>query len=294
MKICCCWLYAISKYGYPPSIKNTYQAIKDMAKLGFKFMELEGVKEDNLKQIDRHKGNLKKLCDDLGIKVVNFCPILPDSISLNPNKRKKAIALYELGLDIANFFEVETVQLDSFTPPLKFVGEVPYKEAISFGKEFKVRVPHNFKWQNQWDILVSTVKRCSEKAKSRGLKLLMEPRVGENISNTDSMLRLIEAVNDRNFGAVLDTGHLHAQKEILPLSIEKLGNHIMYLHVSDNDGKDNRHLPLGKGTIDWEGVFLALKKHKFNGYVGIDVGCVPNIDNAYIKSMKFLGSIIKN
>ena len=36
MKISCCWLYAISKYGYPPSIPDTYRAVEEMAALGFR------------------------------------------------------------------------------------------------------------------------------------------------------------------------------------------------------------------------------------------------------------------
>jgi glycerophosphoryl diester phosphodiesterase len=38
-------LYAISKYGYPPSIENTYRAVKEMKKLGFEYIELEGVRD---------------------------------------------------------------------------------------------------------------------------------------------------------------------------------------------------------------------------------------------------------
>lgn len=73
----------------------------------------------------------------------------------------------------------------------------------------------------------------------------MEPRVGEIVSNTDALLRLMDAVGDENFGALLDTAHLHAQKEILPLSIEKLSSRIYYVHVSDNNGRVNEHLGLG-------------------------------------------------
>jgi sugar phosphate isomerase/epimerase len=107
------------------------------------------------------------------------------------------------------------------------------------------------------------------------------------------MLRLMDAVQDENFQAVLDTGHLNAQKEIMPLSVEKLGRRIGYLHVSDNDGRDNKHLALGEGTIDWEAVFLALKKHRFNKYVAVDIGNVPNIDKAYKDSKKFLEALAK-
>jgi len=101
----------------------------------------------------------------------------------------------------------------------------------------------------------------------------------------------MDHAKEKKFGAVLDTGHLHAQKEILPLSVEKLGSKIFYLHVSDNDGKENQHLTLGEGTIDWEGVFTALKKHKFQGYVAIDIGKVPNLDEKVKKSKVFLEKI---
>jgi len=45
MKICCCWLYAISRYGHPPSMEDTFKLIREMKEMGFKAIELEGVKE---------------------------------------------------------------------------------------------------------------------------------------------------------------------------------------------------------------------------------------------------------
>lgn len=53
MKICCCWLYAISKYGYPPTIAKTYRVIREMAGMGFKYIELEGVREKNMAEVYR-------------------------------------------------------------------------------------------------------------------------------------------------------------------------------------------------------------------------------------------------
>jgi len=291
MKISCCWIYAISKYGYPPSMEDTYKVIREMADLGFRYIELEGVRKDNLMEVYNHRNDLKKLCDDLGLEVVNFCPILPDIVSTDQKKRKGALDLFRVGIELAEFFGCTTIQTDSYTPPLEFVGSAPYKEMINYGLQFKVKVKNEFSWNAVWDALVDSVTKCNKWAKDAGLKLTMEPRVGEIISNTDAMLRLMDAVGDENFGAVLDTAHQHAQKEILPLSVEKLGNRIYYLHVADNDGRDNLHLGLGKGTIDWEGVFAALKKHEFDGFVAIDVGRVENIDEEYRASMRFLQDI---
>lgn len=293
LKISCCWLYAISKYGYPPKIEDTYKAIREMAGLGFRFIELEGVRETNLKEVDAHKESLKSLCDELKVKVVNFCPILPDIVSLDDDKRKKAHELFDLATSIANYFGCETIQTDSYSPPLEFVGDAPYKEMLDYGKQFNVKVDPDFSWPALWNVMVDTFKKCSDKARRAGLKFCLEPRVGELISNTDALLRLMDAVDDENFGAVLDTGHQHAQKEILPLSVEKLGKRIFYLHVSDNDGRDNKHLRLGDGTIDWNGVFTALKKHRFEGYVAVDIGRVPDLDEDYKASKAFLEEIAK-
>jgi len=112
--------------------------------------------------------------------------------------------------------------------------------------------------------------------------------VGELVSNTDALLRLFQQVDDATFGAVLDTGHLHAQKEILPLSVEKLGRRIAYVHASDNDGRDNEHLAPGRGTVDWGGVFDGLRRHGFDGYVGIDIGHVPDLDAQYREGLAFV------
>jgi sugar phosphate isomerase/epimerase len=288
MKISCCWLYAISKYGYPPSISDTYQALKDMQKLGFKYVELEGVRKENLKAVYKEKEKLKAFCQDVGLEVINFCPVLPDIVSLDKEKRKEAHDLFDLAIEISRFFDCKTIQLDSFSPPLEFIGEAPYKDMVNFGLKLQVQVDLNFSWNKLWDVVVETFKLANQKAKNAGLKLCLEPRVGEIISNTDAFLRLMDHINDDNFGIVLDTGHQHAQKEILPLSVEKLGKQIFYLHVSDNDGKTNKHLALGRGTIDWEGVFAAMKKFEYEGYVAIDVGRVPDLDNQYKESIEYL------
>jgi len=136
--------------------------------------------------------------------------------------------------------------------------------------------------------MIESFSLMTQEAKKAGLRFCVEPRVGELLSNTDSILRMMDAVNDDNFGAVLDTAHLNAQKEILALSVEKLGKRIFYVHAADNDGKVNDHVATGRGTVDWDGVFQGLKKHGFSGYIAVDVGMVPDIDAQYRESLEFL------
>jgi sugar phosphate isomerase/epimerase len=288
LKISCCWLYAITKYGYPPSLDDTFRVLREMKALGFENVELEGVRRENLMEVYNRRQDLKKFCDDEGLRVINFCPVLPGSVSLDRKERKESWDLFKRGIEIAKLFKCATIQGDSFTPPLKFRGDSPYKESISFGKDFTVELDPRFQWGKQWNAMVETFKFFTREAKKAKLKFCVEPRVGELMSNTDAILRMMDAVDDNNFGAVLDTAHLNAQKEILVLSVEKLGKRIFYVHAADNDGRVNDHVATGRGTVDWDGVFQGLKKHKFSGYLAIDVGMVPDIDVQYRESLEFL------
>jgi len=63
--------------------------------------------------------------------------------------------------------------------------------------------------------------------------------------------------------------------------------------ATDNDGKTNEHLELGKGTIDFEGVFVALKKHSFKGMVALDIGRIPNLDEAVRASREKLIALLE-
>jgi sugar phosphate isomerase/epimerase len=281
MRISCCWLYAISKYGYPPSLPDTHRAIEEMAALGFKHVELEGVGEENLRAVHEERKALKQRCDDLGVSVVNFCPVLPDLVHPEKAKRFHALDLFKLAVESATFFGCEMIQTDSYPPPVEFVGETPYQMGIRYGEQYRVKIDPAFKWEDVWSWLTDSIGACADEANRASLKFCVEPRVGEIVSNTDALLRLMDAVDADNFGAILDTAHQHAQKEILALSVEKLGSRIHAVHAADNDGQTNQHRAIGRGSVDWESLFQALQKHGFSGPVMIDVADGQDLDAEY-------------
>ncbi len=293
MRTACGWIYAIDRYGYPPSIDDILKAVREMAGMGFKYIEMEGVSieglnERSLTDIAKRKDEIRRLCDDLGVRVLAFLPIIADLVSLDKPRREKALSLFDLSVEIAEAFSSEFLYTDTFTAPLRFVGEAPYEQSINFGKEFRIEVDPDFSWQAVWDVLVDSIAACTERAGRAGMKLLVEPRLGENVSNTEGLTRLIEAVGDDNLGVLFDPAHLYPQKEILPLSVEKLGRHIYYVHIADSDGATNEHLPPGSGTVDWTGIFAALKKHDFAGDFGIDIGVVPDVEREFVEADAFV------
>lgn len=292
MKTNCCWLYAISKYGYPPSIANTQRALREMAALGFDAIELEGVREENLRAVWGARADIAARCDDLGLRVINFCPVLPDLVSADPARRRAALDLFRLAVEAAAFFGSPMVQVNSYTAPVEFTAHAPYGTTLEFSRQFDVRIPDGFSWERTWATLVEATRRCVAIARDAGLMLCLEPRVGELVSNSDALLRLCQQVDDPGFGVVLDTAHLHAQKEILPLSVEKLGQRILYVHASDNDGRDNAHLAPGRGTVDWGSLFRGLRRNGYDSYVGLDIGHVPDLDAQYREGLAFVRDAI--
>lgn len=288
VKIGSTWGYVITKYGYPPSVPDIIKGLRETKALGFDSMEIEGLGKDNLLAVYAVRKELKDVCDQEGLYINNFSPILPNLASMDSALRAEARDLYKRAIEIASFFGCSTLLGDSFPPPLKFRGDVPYKKAMNYGGHFAVEVDTAFRWDRQWDVLVESCSFCAEEAGKAGLLFCIEPRVGEMLSNTDSLLRMIDAVPHKSFGAVLDAAHLYAQKEILPLSVEKLGKRIFSVHVADNDGKTNEHLAPGRGTVDWDGLFQALKKHGYSGYFAVDVLMVPDLEEQYRESLVFL------
>ena len=56
-KIVCTYLHLISKYGYPPPAGDTLSHIDEIKALGFKSLELEGIREEHLISMFESKGN---------------------------------------------------------------------------------------------------------------------------------------------------------------------------------------------------------------------------------------------
>lgn len=75
----------------------------------------------------------------------------------------------------------------------------------------------------------------------------------ENAQDLDPtpLRNLMERVRSDKIGVCLDIGHIHYSRTPVCQWFDQLGEWIQYLHLSDNMGGFDEHLPLGKGSIDW-------------------------------------------
>jgi len=74
---------------------------------------------------------------------------------------------------------------------------------------------------------------------------------------------------DAEIGMVLDVAHANIRGEVGKF-LERFGDKIVHVHVSDNMGDQDTHLPIGRGMINWRETIEALKKLSFSGIVIIE------------------------
>jgi len=293
-----CWLYAITKYHYVPDLRETLAAVDDAARLGFQYMELEGV-GSQLYTVAENRSKIMNHCERDGVKLMDFVPVLPDLMSTDQRKRRKALEDFMLGCELGAYFETGMVQADTFHLPIHV--EPPYdivKEFVFSYKPPSVNVEPGFDfWEFFRQILVPSIAECNTMAKDHGLRLCIEPRTWETVSNAWALEVLMREIGSKNLGAVLDVAHLAAQKMSPTQCVEMLGKRIFYVHASDSNFLTEDHLQIGKGSVDWENLLKALRKHHYEGFIGIDIGgkkeLKPNLDEMYTNSKEYLEKLIK-
>ena len=78
----------------------------------------------------------------------------------------------------------------------------------------------------------------------------------ENSQDVDPgpIRELMNRITDPRVGVCLDLGHANYSRCSIEEWLDVLCDRIGYLHLSDNNGLFDDHLPLGTGTVDWEKV----------------------------------------
>lgn len=75
-------------------------------------------------------------------------------------------------------------------------------------------------------------------------------------------------------GVCWDVGHAHLGGQEQGAAIALLGKRLKTVHLHDNNGKGDQHLPPYLGTIDWPGLVRALREADYQGDFNFEVGAV--------------------
>ncbi len=92
------------------------------------------------------------------------------------------------------------------------------------------------------------------------------------IDNADDLLALIEYIDHPLLHAVWDAGHANMQEMPQHEELQLLGHHVYALHVQDNMGDNDSHLPPFCGTLSLDSLMRGLKDIDYKGYFTFEAG----------------------
>ncbi len=118
---------------------------------------------------------------------------------------------------------------------------------------------------------IKSMKELVEYGRERGVGIVMENGIGKELSNLSNYKYVTDRV--KGLGVHIDIGHalmLGGMKNVMKF-IRTFGKKIEHIHMHDNRGSEDDHLPLGLGELDYEKVARALKKIGYDKTITFEV-----------------------
>jgi len=101
-----------------------------------------------------------------------------------------------------------------------------------------------------------------------GIRIMYEAAT-KQWDTAETMARVLDAVP--GLLCHLDLGHCNLFGRDPAATIDRFARRLHHVHVHDNDGRSDLHLPPGTGTIDWPAVFRALARAHYDRTLTLEV-----------------------
>ncbi len=111
-----------------------------------------------------------------------------------------------------------------------------------------------------WLHLTAALSQLTEVADACGVTLALEncgKYLGSLDENPVQLKQVLAEVSSPRLRACLDVGHAAVNRN-LDETVGLLGPDVVHVHLHDNDGSSDQHLPMGWGSIDFDAVLPVL------------------------------------
>ena len=141
-----------------------------------------------------------------------------------------------------------------------------------------------------------TLGAAAEYAATLGLKLCIEHFPGSALPTIAATLGFVRSIDHPNLYLLLDIGHAQMSGEDAAAAIAAAGPQLGYVHLDDNDGRNDLHLALLDGILTAQTLrrtFAALQASGYEGNLSLELHPeLPNPLAALQKSRKVLGEAV--
>lgn len=231
------------KIGFPNNPrKNILGEIEWIGKNGFDFVDLF-LEEDKASpekiDIPRTKELLQKYRLDATGHTAWYLPIGSPIKSLRDAAASEAMRYFE----VFGKLEVKNVTIHANWPPGMFSPE------------------EGIKWQ------LESLRNLTEEARNCSINLMYEP-IDTLRDTAENLAKILKKIPDLYL--TLDLGHANLFGKSVEEFIRDFYKRLKHVHLSDNKGWEDLHLPMGVGNIDWKKTLKILKKY-YDGTITLEV-----------------------
>lgn len=236
---------------YQKSIVDCLEMIRES---GFSIIEVCSAP----RHLDYHDANAVRTAaariDELGMAAYSFHAPFADHIdisALEPERRERALREILQAVEAAATLRVQYL-------------------VIHPGPEHAIVPPPQERLQRM-ENTVSTLNQVARRCSELGIGCALENKLPHLLfGNISDIVWILDALEDVNAGACLDTGHAHLSGDLFNL-LRKLSRHLKMIHAHDNRGNFDEHLPPGDGGINWEQVLSGLTGATFHGPLILEI-----------------------
>ena len=93
----------------------------------------------------------------------------------------------------------------------------------------------------------------------------------ENTSHLHLLQYLLDRIDSAALGLCYDSSHGRLYEETPFALLRQYPTRLYALHLSDNDGVEDRHWEIGKGLIDWDGFAAAFPAGLYRGRLSLEI-----------------------
>lgn len=251
-----------------------HEAINSIADLGFKGVELTIWNNEFRKEYYTSKTNkeLRKLIADRGLTLTNLFCLPSGQASIYEQDRKNCVDEFRASVEVAKELGVDLLTTCTSCP---FELEFPFEQTRPVSQTWTVDIPKGADFKKNYEDFIEVLNNMADVCKEYDVRLALEPHPHRIMKNADSMLRILDRVDNRYIGLNLDPSHLFPMGEMAQVVVCQVNKSIFHAHFSDNDAQSNAHWRPGKGKIDWNATVRALSEIGYNGAISLELEDVP-------------------
>jgi len=192
------------------------------------YVDTSAIKGISPESIERAAEKLEKA----GIKSTLHAPY----IDLNPGARDE---------------DVRRISVERVLSSIKLV--LPFKPLMIVCHPGYFDYNYSFNYSVWAEIAYRSFSEIGEECIKHKLKIAIE-NVFER--NPDNLCHLLSKLPPEHFGFCFDAGHANLFTEVeMKVWLDSLGDRLFEMHIHDNKGKYDDHLPPGDGNIRYEEIF---------------------------------------